>query len=131
LFDPTDGVDVSSLGSSSNGVGGVAVKGVPPIANGMLGSATSRADSMMEINSAAPSSSTWKLNNPRVISKPPIFTKVDPIKHEIGSTTVVTEGSTVNTGADSMMVGEAVLTTAGEVMPTMVGDAALMPMAAM
>jgi hypothetical protein len=61
---------------------------------------------MMEINSAAPSSSTWKLNNPRVISKPPIFAEVDPVKHEMGSTMVVTEGSMANTGADSMMVGE-------------------------
>jgi hypothetical protein len=34
-----------------------------------------------------------------------------------------------NTGADSMMVGEEVLTTVGAVMPTMVGDAASMSMA--
>jgi hypothetical protein len=58
----------------------------------------------------------WKLNNPRVISKPPIFAEVDPVKHEIGSTTVVT------------MVGEAVLTTVGKVMPTMVGDAVSLSM---
>jgi hypothetical protein len=48
---------------------------------------------MMEINSAAPSSSTWKLNNLRVISKPPVLAEVNPVKHEMGSTTVVTGGS--------------------------------------
>jgi hypothetical protein len=92
LFDRTNGVDVSSLGSSSIDVGGVAIEGVLPIGNGVSGSAMSRAHSMMEINLAALPSSTWKLNNPRVISKPPIFAEVDPVKHEIGSTTVVTRG---------------------------------------
>jgi hypothetical protein len=122
LFDPTDGVDVSSFGSSSDGIGGVAVGGVPPIASGVFGSATSGADSMMEISSAALSSSMWKLNNLRVMSKPPVLTKVDPIKHEIGSMTVVTGWLMANTGADSMMVGEAVSTLVGAVIPTMVGD---------
>jgi hypothetical protein len=61
---------------------------------------------MMEISSAAPSSSTWKLNNPRVISKPPVLAEVDPIKHEMGSMTVVTGGSMANTGADLMIVGK-------------------------
>jgi hypothetical protein len=100
LFEPTDGVDVSSLGSSSDDVGGVAIEGVPPIANGVFGSTTSVADLIMEISSAAPSSSMWKLNNPRVISKPPILAEVDPVKHEIGSTMVVTEALTANTEAD-------------------------------
>jgi hypothetical protein len=109
-FDPTDGVDVSGLGSSSDGIGGIAVKGVPPIASGVFGSATNGADSTMVINSAPPSSSTWKLNNPRVISNPLVLAKVDPVKHEMGSMTVVTGGSMANTGADSMMVGKAVLT---------------------
>jgi hypothetical protein len=110
LFDPTDGVDVSSLGSFSDGIGGIAVKGVPLIASGVFGSATNGADSTMVINSAPPSSSTWKLNNPRVISNPPVLAKVDPVKHEMGSMTVVTGGSMANNGADSMMVGKAVLT---------------------
>jgi hypothetical protein len=61
---------------------------------------------MMEINSTAPSSSTWKLNNPKVISKPPILAEVDPVKHEMGSTTVVTGVSMVTIGADSTMLGE-------------------------
>jgi hypothetical protein len=129
LTDPTDGVDVSSLGFSSDGVGGVLVEGVLPMASGALESVTNGANSMMEINSAAPSSSTWKLNNPRVMSKPPVLAKVDPIKHEIGSTTVVTRGSAANTVADSMMVGEAVSTLVGAVMPMMVGDAVSMLMA--
>jgi hypothetical protein len=61
---------------------------------------------MMEINSAAPSSSTWKLNNPKVIPKPLILAEVDPVKHEMGSTTVVTGVSMATIEADSMMVGE-------------------------
>jgi hypothetical protein len=63
----------------------------------------------MEINPVAPSSPTWKLNKPRVMSKPPVLAEVDPIKHEIGSTIVVAGGSTAKTGADSMVVGDAVL----------------------
>jgi hypothetical protein len=86
------------------------------------------ADSMMEINLAAPSLSTWKLNNPRVISKPPVLAEVDPIKHEMGSTTVVTGRSMANTGADSMIIGEAVSMSFGVVMPMMVGDAVSMSM---
>jgi hypothetical protein len=83
---------------------------------------------MMEINLAAPSLSTWKLNNPRVISKPPVLAEVDPIKHEMGSTTVVTGRSMANTGADSMIIGEAVSMSFGVVMPMMVGDAVSMSM---
>jgi hypothetical protein len=63
------------------------------------------AGSMMEITSAALSSSTWKLNNPKVISKPLILAEVNPVKHEIGSTTVVTGVSMAIIGVDSMMVG--------------------------
>jgi hypothetical protein len=122
LFDPTDWVEVSSLGSSSDGVGGVVVEGVPPIASGVLGSATGRVDSTMEISSAAPSSSTWKLNNPKAISKPPVLAEADPVKLEMGSTIVVTGGSMENTGVDSMMVGDAVSTSVDAVVSTMVGD---------
>jgi hypothetical protein len=137
LFDPTDGVDVSSIGSSSAVLGGVAIEEVLPTANGVSRSATSRASLMMDINSAALSSSTWKLNNPKVISKPPILAEVDPIKHEIGSTTVVTGGFNDDHWSgfdDGWQVKctdgwKAMSTTAGEVMPTMVGDAALMSMA--
>jgi hypothetical protein len=71
----------------------------------------------------------WKLNNPRVMSKPPVLAEVDPIKHEIGSTTVVTGWSIANTGANSMMVGEAVSMLVDAVMPMMVGDVVLMSMA--
>jgi hypothetical protein len=90
---------------------------------------------MMEINSAAPSSSTWKLNNLKVISKPPILVEVDPVKHEMGS-----DGHHWGVDGDHWsgikmvgklsvpMVGEAMSTTAGEVMPMMVGDATLMSM---
>jgi hypothetical protein len=41
----------------------------------------------MEISSAAPSPSTWKLNNPKAISKPLVLAEADPIKLEMGSDT--------------------------------------------
>jgi hypothetical protein len=146
LFDPTNGVKVSSLGSSSDGVGGVVVEEAPPIASDVLRSTTSRVDSLMEISLAAPSSSTWKLNYPKAISKPPVLAEAVPVKLEMGSTVVVAEESMVNSGVDSMMlsdavsmtvdammsimvVGEAVSMTVGAAMPTMVGDAMSMSMA--
>jgi hypothetical protein len=77
----------------------------------------------MEINSAAPASSTWKLNKPKVISKPPIFVEVDPVEHEMGSS-IATAGVLMATiGSESTMVGEAVSTTVGEAVSTMVGEA--------
>jgi hypothetical protein len=106
LFDPTDGVDVSSIGSTSTDVGDVVVEGVLSTASGVSRSAARGVGSMMEINSAAPSSSTWKLNNPKVISKPPILVEVDPVKHEMGSTMAVTRVSMATIGAESTMVGE-------------------------
>jgi hypothetical protein len=69
-------------------------------------SAVGGAGSMMEINSAVPSSSTWKLNNPKVISKPLILVEVNPFKHEMGSMTVVTRVSMATIGADLTMVGK-------------------------
>jgi hypothetical protein len=146
LSDPTDGVEVSSLGSSSDGVGGVIVEEAPPIASDVLGSATGRVDSLMEISLAAPSSSTWKLNNPKAISKPPVLAEAVPVKLEMGSTVVVAEESMANSGVDStmlsdavsttvdammstMVVGEAVSTTVSAAMPMMVGDAVSMSMA--
>jgi hypothetical protein len=99
----------------------------------------------MDISSAASSSSTWKLNNPKAISKPPVLAEADPVKLEMGSTVVITGGLMANTGVDSMMVGDAVSTTVdavmstmvvgevvpttvGAAMPTMVGDAVSMSM---
>jgi hypothetical protein len=66
-FDPTDGVDVSSLGSSSDGAGDVVVEVLPPIAVGVLGSVMGGVDSPMEISSVAPLLSTWKLNSSKAI----------------------------------------------------------------
>jgi hypothetical protein len=54
--------------------------------------------------------------------KPPVLAEVDPVKHEMGSTTVVDGGSMAKTGADSMVVGEAVLTMFSAAMPT-IGEA--------
>jgi hypothetical protein len=143
LFDPTAGVEVSSLGSSSDGFGGNVVEQAPPIASDVLGFAMGRVDSLMEISLVAPSSSTWKLNNLKAISKPPVLAEAVPIKREMKSTVVVAEESMADTGVDStilgdavsttvdammstMVVGEVVSTTIGAAMPTMVGDAVSM-----
>jgi hypothetical protein len=83
---------------------------------------------MMEISSAAPYSSTWKLNNPRVISKPPILVEVGPVKHDTGSMMAVVGVSTTIMRVESMMVGEAMPMTAGEVM-SMDGSVVSMSMA--
>jgi hypothetical protein len=83
----------------------------------------------MEISSAAPSLSTWKLNNPKAISKPPVLAEADPVKLEMGSTVVITRGSMASTGVDSMMVGDAVSISVNAVVSTMVGGAVSMSMA--
>jgi hypothetical protein len=85
----------------------------------------------MEISSAAPSLSTWKLNDPKAISKPPVLAMIIPVTLEMGSMVVVAEESMASIGVDSMMLGDAMLMTAigevvsmmvGAAMPTMVGD---------
>jgi hypothetical protein len=81
---------------------------MPLIAGGVLGSATGGVDSLMEISSAAPSSSTWKLNNSKAILKPLVLAETDTVKLEMGSTVVVARESMANTGVDSMTVGDAV-----------------------
>jgi hypothetical protein len=122
LFDPTDGVEASSLGSSSDGVSGVVVEGTAPTAGGVLGSATGGVESLMEISSATPSSSTWKLNSPKAISKPPILAKTVPIKLEMGSIVVVAGESMASAEAKSATLGDAVSKTVDPVMSTMVAS---------
>jgi hypothetical protein len=75
----------------------------------------------MEISSAAPSLSTWKLNNPKAISNPPVLAEADPIELEMGSMVVIT-------GVDSMMVGDAVSMSVDAVVSSMVGDVVSMSM---
>jgi hypothetical protein len=82
----------------------------------------------MEISSAAPSTSTWKLHNPKAILKPPVLAEADPVKLETWSTVVVAGELMANTGGDLMMVGDAVSTFIDAVASTMVGDAVLMSM---
>jgi hypothetical protein len=95
---------------------------VPPIAGGVLGSIASGIDSPMEISSAAPSSSTWKLNNPKAISKPLVPAETAPVTLEMGSMVVVAEESMANTRVDSTVLRDAVSTMVGVAMLTMVGD---------
>jgi hypothetical protein len=81
-FDLTDGVDILSFGSSSDGTSSAIVEGLPPTAGGVLVSVMSGAESLMEISSItpslmeissiAPSLSTWKLNSLKAMSKPPV-----------------------------------------------------------
>jgi hypothetical protein len=88
-FDPTDGVEVSSLDFSSNGASGMVVEGLPSIAGGVLVSAAGGAQSLMDISSIAPSLSTRKLNSPKAISKPPVLAEVGHVRPEMGPMTHV------------------------------------------
>jgi hypothetical protein len=95
----------------------------------MLGSTAGGVDSLMEISSVVPSLSTWKLNNPKAISKPPVLAETVHVTLEMGSMVVVAEESMANIGVESMMLGDAVSTMVGAVMPTMVGNVVSMLMA--
>jgi hypothetical protein len=118
---------------------------VSPIAGDVLGSVAGEVESLMEISSATPSSSTRKLNSPKAISKPPILPEAMLIKLETGSTTAVTGGSMASAEAKSAMFGDAVsetvdpmtstilvggvvLMAVGTAMPTRVVDAVSMSM---
>jgi hypothetical protein len=83
----------------------------------------------MEISSAAPLTSTWKLHNPKAISKPPVLAEADPVKLEMWSTVVVAGELMANTGGDLIMVGDAVSMFIDAVASMMVGDAMSMSMA--
>jgi hypothetical protein len=84
-------------------------------------------DSLMEITSAVPSLSTQKLNNSKAISKHPVLAETVPVTLETGSTVVVAEESTANTGVYSTMLGDAVSTMADTMTSTMaVGKVELM-----
>jgi hypothetical protein len=128
LFDPTDAVEVSSLDSSSDGVSGVVVEGAPPIVGDVLGSAAGGVDSLTEISSATPSSSTQKLNSPMAISKPPVLAETVPIKLETGSTVAVAGKTMASAETRSAMLGDAVSEMVDPVMSTMVagGEASMM-----
>jgi hypothetical protein len=114
-FDPTDGVEVSSLGSSSDGASGIVVEGLPPITGDVLGSAAGSVELLTEISSATPPSSTQKLNSPKAISKPPVLAETAPVGLETGSMVVAV-------GVRSAMLGDAVLRMVNSVMSTMVAD---------
>jgi hypothetical protein len=118
---------------------------VLPIASGVLGSAAGGVESLMEISSATPSSSTWKLNSPKAISKPPVLAETVPVKLETGSTIAVagesmasaemksaTLGNVVSETVDpvisTMVAGGVASMTVGTAMPTMVVDAVVMSM---
>jgi hypothetical protein len=122
LFDPTDGVEASSLGSSSDGVSGVVVKGVPPIAGGVLGSATGGVESLMEISSASPSPSTRNLNSPKAISKPLVLAETVPVKLETGSIVAIAGELMASAEVKSVMLGDAVSTMVDPVMSTLVAS---------
>jgi hypothetical protein len=72
----------------------------------------------MEISSAVPSPSTWKLNSPKAISKPPVLAEAIPVKFEMGSTVVVAGELMVNTE----VIGDAVSTLIDAVALTTIGD---------
>jgi hypothetical protein len=74
----------------------------------------------MEISSATLSSSTWKLNSPKAISKPPVRAETVPVKLETGSTAAVIGESMAINEAKLAMLGDAVSETVDPVMSTMV-----------
>jgi hypothetical protein len=81
------------------------------------------ADSVMEINSTTPASSTWKLNRPKAISKPLIFVEADPVERGMGSTIAAVGLLMAVVGAELMKIGGAASTMVGEVVSMMVGEA--------
>jgi hypothetical protein len=99
----------------------------------------------MEISSVSPLVSTWKLNNPKAILKPPVLAETIPVKLETGSIVAVAGESMASAEVELTMLGDAVSTmvdpvmstmvvgvvasmTVGIAMPTMVGDAVSMSM---
>jgi hypothetical protein len=98
----------------------------------VLGYAAGGVESLMEISSATPSSSTRKLNSPKAISKPPVLAETAPDGLEAGSMEVAARVRSAMLGdAMSMMVdlvmstsvsGGVVSVMVGTVMPTMMVD---------
>jgi hypothetical protein len=89
---PTDGVEVLSLGSSSDGASSMVVEGLSSTTSGVLALAMGGAKSLMEISSIAPSLSTRKLNNPKAMSKPPVLAKAGPVEPRTGPMMAVAVG---------------------------------------
>jgi hypothetical protein len=77
---------------------------LPLITGDVLGSAAGGVESLMEISSATPPSSTRKLNSPKAISKPPVLAETTPVRLETGSMVVAA-------GVRSAMLGDAVSMT--------------------
>jgi hypothetical protein len=108
------------------------------IAGDALGSAAGGVESLTKISSATPSLSTWKLNSPKAMSKPPVLAETAPAGLEAGSM-VVAAGvrSTMLGNAVSIMVdlamstsvsGGAMSMTVGTTMLTLMVDAVSMSM---
>jgi hypothetical protein len=131
-FDPTDGVEVLSFDSSSNGASGAIVEGLPPTAGGVLVSAVGGAKSLMEISSIAPSLSTRKLNIPKAMSKPPVTVETAPAVPEVGSTMVTAGVRPVVLGDPvSMMVNLAMSTSGSNGFVSMMASTAMPTVALM
>jgi hypothetical protein len=85
-FDPIDGVEIFSLDPSSDGASGMVIEGLPSITGDVLGAATGGVESLTEISLATLSLSTWKLNSPKAMSKPPVTAETAPAVPEVGDT---------------------------------------------
>jgi hypothetical protein len=81
----------------------------------VLVSAAGGVESLTEIISATPSLSTWKLNNPKAISKPPVLAETAPVGLEVSMMVDLAMSTSASGGAVSMTVGTA--------MPTLMVDA--------
>jgi hypothetical protein len=122
LFDPTNGVEVFGLDSSSDGASSTIVGGLPPTAGGVLVSTTGGIESLTEISSATLSLSMWKLNSPKDMSKPPVTVEAAPAKPEVGSMMVVA-------GVRAAALGDAVSMTVDTAMSTLASDGLVSMMA--
>jgi hypothetical protein len=93
------------------------VEGLPSIAGDAPGSAAGGVDvkSLIEISSATPSLSTWKLNSPKAMSKPSVTAETAPAGLEAGLMMVVA-------GVRSTTLGDAVSMTVDLVMSTLASD---------
>jgi hypothetical protein len=93
----------------------MAVEGLPSITGDALGAAAGGVELLMEISSATPSLSTWKLNSPKAMSKPPVTAETAPAVPEVGSMMIAA-------GVRSAALGDAMSMMIDPTMSTSVSD---------
>jgi hypothetical protein len=100
----------------------MAVEGLPSITSDALGAAAGGVELLTEISSATLSLSTWKLNSPKAMSKPPVTTETAPAVPKVGSMMIAA-------GVRSAALGDAMSMTVDPTMSTSVFDGLVSMMA--